>query len=78
MPHQLKVKTLLVPIHAPWNKIQEVIDYIIAVGAEKAYPIHNALLSENGHGIIEGQLKNFGEKYGTEYVHLEPRDEVEI
>ncbi|QNV40700.1 MBL fold metallo-hydrolase [Rothia amarae] len=78
VPHQLKVKTLLVPIHAPWNKIQEVIDYIIAVGAEKAYPIHNALLSENGHGIIEGQLKNFGEKYGTEYVHLEPRDEVEI
>lgn len=78
VPHQLKVKTLLVPIHAPWNKIQEVIDYIIAVGAEKAYPIHNALLSENGHGIIEGQLKNFGEKYGTEYIHLDPRDEVEL
>ena len=78
VPQQLQVETLLLPIHAPWNKIQEVIDFMISVGAKTAYPIHNALLSENGHGIIEGQLTNFGKQYGTEYIHLATGDEVEI
>ncbi|MEX3609593.1 MBL fold metallo-hydrolase [Rothia sp. LK2588] len=78
VPHGLQVKNLLVPIHAPWNKIQEVIDFIIAVGAPKAFPIHNALLSDAGHTIIEGQLKNFGSKYGTEYQHLETGDAEDL
>lgn len=78
VPHDLTVENLLVPIHAPWNKIQEVIDFIIAVKAPKAFPIHNALLSENGHAIIENQLTNFGKKYGTEYRHLDAEETVEI
>lgn len=78
VPHGISVKTLLTPIHAPWNKIQEVIDFMISVKASIAYPIHNGLLSDAGHSIIEGQLKNFGKKYGTDYQHLNAGNSVEL
>lgn len=78
VPNGLEVGTLLVPVHAPWNKIQEVIDFIIAVRAQRAFPIHNALINELGTGIVEGHAKRIGGLYGTEYRHLEPGESVEI
>lgn len=78
VPHGLQVKHLLVPIHAPWNKIGEVIDFVASVRAEHAYPIHEMLLGENGRGMVEGHLTNFGAKYGTEYHGLAAGESVEI
>lgn len=78
VPHGIKPTTVLVPLHAPWSKISEVIDFLIAVGAPTAYQIHDALLSQNGFGIVEKQVKNFAGKYGTEYIHLEPGTTVEV
>lgn len=78
VPHGLKVKTLLVPIHAPWSKIQETIDFVISVRAKVAFPIHNGLINSNGHGIMESQITDFGAKYGTEYKHLESGESVEV
>ena len=78
VPHGVQVETLLVPIHAPWNKISEVIDFIIAVGAQRAFPIHNALINDRGTGIVEGHAQRIGGMYGTAYQHLEPGESVEI
>ncbi|KHL04962.1 MBL fold metallo-hydrolase [Sinomonas humi] len=78
VPNGIEVETLLVPVHAPWNKIQEVIDFIIAVRARRAFPIHNALINDLGTGIVEGHAKRIGALYGTEYRHLEPGESVEI
>lgn len=78
VPHGVRVETLLVPIHAPWNKISEVVDFIIAVGARRAFPIHNALINERGTGIVEGHAQRIGGLYGTAYQHLEPRESVEV
>ncbi|MDO4897948.1 MAG: MBL fold metallo-hydrolase [Rothia sp. (in: high G+C Gram-positive bacteria)] len=78
VPHGLEVKTLLVPIHAPWNKISEVIDFIIAVRAQKAYQIHDSLLAETGRNMIVGHASNFGKKYGTDFEYLAPGTTVEI
>lgn len=78
VPYGLKVKTLLVPIHAPWSKVGEVIDFVIACGAERAYPIHDALLNERGLGVAEGHVERFGNLYGTVYQHLSAGDSVHI
>jgi hypothetical protein len=72
------VKTLLVPIHAPWNKVGEVVDFVIGVRAPKAFPIHDALLNSNGLGLIEGHVTRMGAKYGTEYRHLSSGEAVEV
>jgi L-ascorbate metabolism protein UlaG (beta-lactamase superfamily) len=78
VPPGAEVPTLLVPIHAPWSKVGEVLDFIIAVGAQRAYPIHNALLNERGTGIVEKHAQRIGDLYGTRYEHLDPGDAVDL
>ena len=78
VPHGVEVPTLLVPIYAPWSKVGEVLDFLIAVRARRAYPIHNAPLNEIGHGLVEAHAKRIGTLYGTEYAHLEPGESVDL
>lgn len=78
VPHGLTVQTLLVPIHAPWSKVGEVIDFVIASGAERAYPIHDALLNERGLNVSEGHVTRFGQLYGTVYQHLSAGESVQV
>ena len=78
IPDGISVRTLLVPVHAPWNKISEVVDFVIGVRAERAFPIHDGLLNETGIGLIEGHVKRIGAKYGTEYKHLSSRESVDL
>ncbi|MCU1549284.1 MAG: fold metallo-hydrolase [Arthrobacter sp.] len=78
IPDGVEVKTLLVPIHAPWNKVGEVVDFVIGVRAPKAFPIHDALLNSNGLGLVEGHVTRMGARYGTEYRHLSSGDSVEV
>jgi L-ascorbate metabolism protein UlaG (beta-lactamase superfamily) len=78
VPTGLTIRTLLLPIHAPWSKVGEVIDFLISCRAETAYPIHDALLNGNGRGIVEKHLDRFGGMYGTQYVRLAAGDVVDV
>lgn len=78
IPDGVGVRTLLVPIHAPWNKIGEVVDFVIGVRAPQAFPVHDALLNDLGRGLIEGHVTRIGAKYGSEYRHLSSGDSVEV
>lgn len=78
IPDGAKVQTLLVPLHAPWSKSAEVVDFVIGVRAPRAFQIHDGLLNDNGLGIVEGHVQRIGAKYGTEYRHLAPRESVEV
>ena len=78
IPDGITVRTLLVPLHAPWSKSAEVVDFVIGVRAPRAFQIHDGLLNDNGLGIVEGHVKRIGAKYGTEYRHLAPRESVEV
>jgi L-ascorbate metabolism protein UlaG (beta-lactamase superfamily) len=78
IPDGISVRTLLVPVHAPWNKVSEVVDFVIGVRAERAYNIHDGLLNDTGLGLVEGHVKRIGAKYGTEYTHLSSRESVEL
>lgn len=78
VPDGIEVANLLVPVQAPWNKIQEVIDFQIAVRPERAFPVHDGLLAEEGRQMIGGHLTRFGQKYGTEFQYLQPGESVEL
>lgn len=78
VPHGLMVKNVLVPIHAPWSKTAEVIDFVTAMRAEHAYPIHDAGLSDRGLPLVEKHVTLFGGHYGTSYQHLSPGESVEL
>ncbi len=78
IPDGLSVQTLLVPLHAPWSKVSEVVDFVIAVRAPRAFQIHDGLLNERGLKVAESHVARLGRKYGTEYSRLAPRESVEV
>lgn len=78
IPDGIEVQTLLVPVHAPWNKVGEVVDFVIGVRAPRAFPIHDALLNDMGRGLVEGHVTRIGARYGTEYRHLASGESVEV
>ncbi len=71
------VEVLLVPLHAPWSKLSEVIDFAVSVRAPRAIGIHNALLTDAGRGLVEQHLGRIGAEHGVEYQALAPADTVD-
>ncbi|MCA2219337.1 MBL fold metallo-hydrolase [Jidongwangia harbinensis] len=69
VPEDAGVDTLFVPLHAPWAKLMESIDFVRAVRPRRAYALHDALLNETGAKICDGHLQNLS---GTEYAHVAP------
>ncbi|MCZ2402436.1 MBL fold metallo-hydrolase [Paenarthrobacter sp. Z7-10] len=78
VPDGIAVQTLLVPIHAPWSKTAEVIDFVTSVRAPVAFQIHDGLLNENGLGFAESHVQRIGARYGTEFRHLAAGESVEV
>jgi L-ascorbate metabolism protein UlaG (beta-lactamase superfamily) len=72
------IGTLLVPLHAPWSKTAEVIDFVVAVRAPRVHQIHDALLTETGAGLAEAHVTRIGAEYGSEYRHLRVTETVTL
>jgi L-ascorbate metabolism protein UlaG (beta-lactamase superfamily) len=72
------VETLLVPVHAPWSKIGEVLDFVAAIRARRAFQIHDALLNDRGSGLVDTHVGRISAMYGTTYTRLAAADSVEV
>jgi hypothetical protein len=70
------VSVLLLPVHAPWSKVAEVIDYVRAVDADQAYAVHDGLLSDTGLGVVGRLLGDGGPGTTTPYQRLAPGESV--
>lgn len=78
VPDGLQVPILLVPVHAPWSKIGEVVDFVVSVRAPRAFQIHDGLLNETGLGMVEGHVQRIGARYGCDFRHLEAGESVNV
>jgi L-ascorbate metabolism protein UlaG (beta-lactamase superfamily) len=73
------IDTLLLPVHAPWNKLSEVIDYVRAVKPRRAIDIHNALLSDIAPLVYDRMLGPEGPGVGgAEHLRLASGDSVSV
>ncbi|MFC0599177.1 MBL fold metallo-hydrolase [Streptomyces palmae] len=74
------VETLLIPVHAPWNKLSEVVDYVREVGPRRTYDIHDALLSDLAHPVYGRMLGPQGLPGlgGAEHTRLTPGESVSL
>ena len=75
---EVPVPVLLLPVHAPWSKLSEVIDYVRAVEAQRAYAVHDGLLNDTGLGVVAGLLGERGPGTPTPYARLAPGESVEV
>ncbi|MEU4662108.1 MBL fold metallo-hydrolase [Micromonospora chalcea] len=75
VPDDVQVDTLFAPIHAPWSKFSEVVDFIRAVAPRRAYALHDALLNGNGLGVLDRQYTALSK---TDYRRLEPGTRIDV
>lgn len=64
------VDTLLVPVHGPWSKTGEVIDYMREIKPRRAVAIHDAGLSEAGNLTVDGIIGAASVGPVTDYVRV--------
>ena len=54
------VDVLALPLSAPWTKVAETVEFVHRVSPRMLFPVHDAGLSEWGHGAYWGHVQNFG------------------
>ena len=74
VPDDVQVDTLFAPIHAPWSKFSEVVDFIRAVAPRRVFALHDALLNANGYAVLDRQYTALS---GSEYRRLEPGSRID-
>lgn len=52
-PDGVEVRVLALPVSAPWLKLAEAVDYAAAVAPATVVPIHDAILSDVGRGLVD-------------------------
>jgi L-ascorbate metabolism protein UlaG (beta-lactamase superfamily) len=72
------VTTLLLPMHAPWSRVGDLIDYLRAVHADQAFAVHDGLLNETGVSLVAALLGERGPGTPTPFSRLAPGDSVEL
>jgi L-ascorbate metabolism protein UlaG (beta-lactamase superfamily) len=66
------VRTLLLPISAPWLKAGEMIDYFRTVAPARGYAIHDAILNDAGLGLMTRMMSVAAAPSGVPVSRLEP------
>jgi L-ascorbate metabolism protein UlaG (beta-lactamase superfamily) len=72
------VDLLLLPIHAPWSRISEVVDFAREVGAPKSLAIHDGLLNDTGLSVVGRNLGLLLDSDGRGYERVEPGTDVTL
>jgi L-ascorbate metabolism protein UlaG (beta-lactamase superfamily) len=72
------VGTLMLPLHAPWSRTAELIDYVRAMRPGQVFPVHDAALNEVGRTLLDGLLGDRGPGTGVPYRRLNPGDSIEV
>ncbi|WP_432253474.1 MBL fold metallo-hydrolase [Streptomyces sp. HNM1019] len=79
VPAGHRVDTLMLPVHAPWNKFAEILDYVRAVGPRRAVDIHDALLTDVAHTVYGRMLGPEGPgTEGAEHLRLTPGESLTL
>jgi hypothetical protein len=64
------VDTLAIPAAAPWMRIGEAMDFLVAVHPRFAFPVHDAIASPAGQAIADRLLGQVAEANGITYQRL--------
>jgi L-ascorbate metabolism protein UlaG (beta-lactamase superfamily) len=78
VPDGVEVGTLAVPAGAPWLKISEVIDYVLAVKPRRSFPAHEMLLSRAGKDMSNARIRTATEQGGGEFFAIEPHESLDL
>jgi len=72
------VETLLLPLHAPWSKLGELIDFVREVKPGRALAVHDGLLNDLGLGLTGSMLAERGPGIGADYTRLTSGERIAL
>ena len=78
IPGDAQVDTLAVPAGAPWMKISEAMDYVLAVKPRRSFPTHEMGLSVVGKGLSNQRIQQVTEVNGGQFFPLEPNASIDL
>lgn len=78
VPEGVSVDTLAAPLGAPWLKVGEAMDYVLAVNPRRAFGTHDMTLSVIGKGMHRQRLQWATEQGSGEFSILEPGESIDL
>jgi L-ascorbate metabolism protein UlaG (beta-lactamase superfamily) len=78
VPEGVDVDVLAAPAGAPWMRIAEAMDYVMAVRPKRVFPTHEMVLSRAGKDLSNARLGWATQQVGGEYLPLEPGDSFDM
>lgn len=78
LPGKAKIDLLAAPVGAPWLKIGEAMDFVMALAPRRAFATHDMTLSRAGLDMGRARLKWAVEQGGGEFVALEPDESTDV
>jgi L-ascorbate metabolism protein UlaG (beta-lactamase superfamily) len=72
------VDLLLLPIHAPWSKMAEVVDFSRLVGAKQSVAVHDGLLNDTGLTVVERNLHALLDTDDHAYERVQPGSDLSL
>lgn len=78
VPDGVEVDVLAAPLGAPWLRIADAIDFVIAVAPRNAFGTHDMTLSTIGKDIHRQRLDWATQQHGGTFHVLEPGDELVV
>ena len=71
-----RVELLAAPIGAPWLKLGDVMDFVIAVAPKNTIPVHEMVLSVIGKDLANRLVGMAAAQCGSEFTVLEPGESL--
>ena len=78
IPEGVEVDTLAAPVGAPWLKIGDAMDFVLAVKPRRAFAVHEMTLSAAGKNMQRDRLAWATEQGGGEFFVLEPGESLDL
>lgn len=78
VPEGAHVRVLAAPVGAPWLKIGEAMDFVLAVRPEHAFATHDMTLSRVGLEMHRGRLQWAAEQGAGRFSPLDPGDAIDL
>ncbi|WOF21632.1 MBL fold metallo-hydrolase [Microbacterium betulae] len=78
VPEGRDVPLLAAPVGAPWLKIGEAMDFVLAVGPREAFGTHDVPLSREGLGMHRARLRWATEQGGGVFHDLDAGEAIEV
>lgn len=78
LPKHADIALLAAPIGAPWLKIGEAMDFVLAAKPRRAFGTHDMTLSRIGLDMHRARLSWATEQNGGEFVALEVGDTIDL